>query len=491
MNEFAVTAAVMAASDRACIEGGTSSLDLMQRAAEGIAKHIPRGGSVYVFCGKGNNGGDGYACARVLSKRGEKVAVFALSDDISPDSAHYRALFEAENPGAVRPIGECDYRFDVALDCLFGTGFRGAPKGVYAEVIDRLNAADGLVVAADIASGLDGTSGVAVKAVEADVTVAVQTFKTGHFLNDGKDFSGRVVAEDIGIPVVGARYAIVGEDDVKALFPKRKNNTNKGSYGKCAIVGGCQRYVGAVKLAAAGETALRSGAGLCSLCVPRSIFPAIARDAVECTLMPMPDSDGALAYDEAALDEALKRVDTVAVGMGMGANRGENLKILKHIFSRPVKVVVDADGLNALSEDVSLLDDAAADILVTPHPGEFARLTGKSIGDVLAHPIAHAEGFARAHRCAVLLKGASTFVTDGGRGAIVVNGSPALSKGGSGDTLSGAITGIAAQGNSLFDSACAAAWLCAEAAKRAAVRFGEQGVLASDVAVQLKNILGR
>ena len=483
MNDFAVTAAVMAASDRACIEGGTPSPELMSRAAEGIAKHVPRGGRIYVFCGKGNNGGDGFACARILLGRGEDATVFALSGDISPDSAHYRKLLESEYPGSVRPIGECDYRFDTALDCLFGTGFKGEPKGVYAEVIDRLNAASGFVVAADIASGLDGTSGIAVKAVKANVTVAVQTFKTGHFLNDGKDFSGKVVAEDIGIPIVGEKYGIWREEDVKALFPKRKNNTNKGSYGKCAIVGGCEKYVGAVKLAAMGEAALRSGAGLCLLCVPRSILAAISPDVVECTLSPMPDLGGALAFDEAALDDALTGVKAVAVGMGMGANRDENLK--------PVKVVVDADGLNALTRDVTVLGAAAADVLITPHPGEFARLTGRSIGEVLASPIALAEEFARTHRCTVTLKGASTFVTDGKRGALVVNGSPAQSKGGSGDTLSGAILGIAAQGNSLFDSACAATWLCAEAAKRAAADFGETGVLASDVAKQLKNILGR
>lgn len=491
MNEFAVTAAVMAASDRACIEGGTPSPELMSRAAEGIAKHVPRGGRIYVFCGKGNNGGDGYACARILLGRGEDATVFALSDDISPDSAHYRKLLESEYPGSVRPIGECDYRFDTALDCLFGTGFKGEPKGVYAEVIDRLNAARGFVVAADIASGLDGTNGIAVKAVKANVTVAVQTFKTGHFLNDGKDFSGKVVAEDIGIPIVGEKYGIWRAEDVIALFPKRKNNTNKGSYGKCAIVGGCEMYVGAVKLAAMGEAALRSGAGLCSLCVPRSILAAISTDVVECTLSPMPDLGGALAFDEAALDDALTGVKAVAVGMGMGANGGENLKILKHIFAKNVKTVVDADGLNALARDVTVLGAAAADVLITPHPGEFARLTGRSIGEVLASPIALAEEFAMAHRCTVMLKGASTFVTDGKSGALVVNGSPAQSKGGSGDTLSGAILGIAAQGSSLFDSACAATWLCAEAAKRAAADHGETGVLASDVAKQLKNILGR
>ena len=491
MTDFAVTAAVMAASDRACIEGGTASLELMGRAAEGIARHVPRGGRIYVFCGKGNNGGDGYACARILRARGEDVTVFALTDDVSADSAHYRALLESEYPGSVRPIEQCDYAFDVALDCLFGTGFKGEPKGMYADVIDRINAEGKFVVAADIASGLDGTSGVAVKAVRADVTVAVQAFKTGHFLNDGKDFSGKVVVEDIGIPIIGKKYAVVCKDDVGRLFPPRKNNSNKGSYGKCAIVGGCQRYVGAVKLAAMGEAALRAGAGLCTLCVPRTIAPAIAASVVECTMFPMPERDGSLLFDASATDEALAGAKAVAVGMGMGADHVQNGKILAHIFSKPLKVVVDADGLNALAQNVSLLDAASADILLTPHPGEFARLIGKKVKDVLADPIELSEEFASERRCTMLLKGASTFVTDGDRGALVVNGSPVQSKGGSGDTLSGAILGIAAQGNSLFDSACAATWLCAEAAGRAAKIFGENGTLASDVAVQLKNILAR
>lgn len=491
MKNFAVTAAVMAASDRACIDGGVPSVELMLRAARAIASHVPLGKKIYVFCGKGNNGGDGYACAHILKRRGQDVTVFALSDELTADAAYYRNMLERDFCGSVRPVAECDYLFGVAVDCIFGTGFKGEPRGVYADVIDKINAAGGFVVAADIASGLDGTSGIAVKAVKADVTVAVQTFKTGHFLNDGKDFSGKVFAEDIGIEIKGTKYPIFDADDVARLFPPRRNNTNKGSYGKCAIVGGCDRYVGAVKLASMGATALRAGAGLCVLCVPRCIYGEVAAATVECTMFPMPDGDGALVADKSALDEALKGCVCVAVGMGMGAHKRENLAILAHVFYKKIKVVVDADGLNALCDDPTLLDRAEADVLLTPHPGEFARLTQKTVAEVLADPVALAEKFASDHRCTVLLKGATTFVTDGHRGALITNGSPAQSKGGSGDVLSGTIAGIAACGNGVFDCACAATYLCAEAAKRAADVYGQQGVLASDVAKEIKRLSAR
>lgn len=480
--EYAVTNAVMAESDRACIAAGTPSKTLMMRAAEAIADRCGTAGKIYVFCGKGNNGGDGYAAALILARKGADVTAFALSDKTSDDAAYYRDALRNEFPSAVRPIGECDYDFDIAVDCIFGTGFSGEPRGLYADVIDRLNAARGKVIAADIASGLDGTSGIAVKAVRADATVAVQSAKTGHFLGDGKDFSGALCVADIGIPIIGERVKVWNAADVAALFPPRKNNTNKGSYGKCALVGGCRKFVGAAKLAAMGATALRSGAGLCVLCVPDCIADAVAADITECTLAPLPDSEGALAYDSAALDAAVKGCNTIAVGMGMGGNTEVNRKILADVFARDAKVIVDADGLNALAADASLLDGAAADILLTPHPGEFGRLTGLGAKEVLADPMGTAKRFAAEHGCKVLLKGASTYVTDGTSGALVVNGSAAQSKGGSGDTLTGAIAGIAAQGAELTDAACAATYLCAEAAKLAAERWGEQGVLASDVA---------
>lgn len=488
---FAVTNAVMAESDRRCIESGTPSIELMNRAAAAIAEACPRGGRIYVFCGSGNNGGDGYAAARILLSEGETVKVFAVSDKVSADAGYYRDLLVREYPQALCGISECDYEFDVAVDCLFGTGFRGEPRGIYGDVIDGINAARGFVLSADIASGLDGTNGIAVKAVKADLTVAIQTFKTGHFLNDGKDCSGRVIAADIGIPVCGKKYRIIGDKDVAKLFPPRKNNSNKGSYGKCAVVGGCSRYVGAVKLADAGAAALRAGAGLNVLCVPDCISGAVGAAVTESTLAPLGSKDGALLFDKYALDEAVRGCRAVAVGMGMGPCAEENRKFIAELFSLGIKVIVDADGLNALAGDTALTDNASSDVLLTPHPGEFARLTGRTIKEVLADPIALAEEFAAAHRCTVLLKGASTFVTDGERGALVVNGTPALAKGGSGDTLSGVITGLAAQGADLFDAACAGAYLCAEAAKLAAERFGEQGVLASDVATAVKTVAER
>ena len=224
--------------------------------------------------------------------------------------------------------------------------------------------------------------------------------------------------------------------------------------------------------------------------MPYSLAAAYAANVVESTLFPMADSDGKLVFDKGSLDSAMKGVTAVAVGPGMGGNREENKKICKYIAENfDCDCILDADALNAFGQTITELKEKRARLLLTPHPKEASRLTGKSVDEILADPITAAAELAKSCDAVVLLKGATTVVSDGNKSALVANGTPALAKGGSGDVLTGTVCGLAARGISLFDSACAAAYLCAEAAKVAEKEFGDFGVLASDVCKAAKRIV--
>ena len=487
---YVVSNKVMAESDKACIAGGVPSVELMARAAKGVFDNIDKIGRTYIICGKGNNGGDGFALACLMADAGCDVSLFYISEKISADAQYYREQLKERGFSKICPVSECDYECDQIVDCIFGTGFYGEPAKEYADVIEKINNSCAEVVAVDIPSGLDGTGGRAFNAVKADKTVAIQAVKSGLLLGDGKDFCGEIVTVDIGIPIKGETCDVIDESFVAPLFGRRKQNCNKGSFGKSLIIGGSAEFPGAPKLAEAGRAALRAGAGLNTLCVPYSIAAAYAANVIESTLFPMADSDGKLVFDKGSLDSAMKGVTAVAVGPGMGGNREENKKICKYIAENfDCDCILDADALNAFGQTITELKEKRAKLLLTPHPKEASRLTGKSVDEILADPITAAAELAKSCDAVVLLKGATTVVSDGKKSALVANGTPALAKGGSGDVLTGTVCGLATRGISLFDSACAAAYLCAEAAKVAEKEFGDFGVLASDVCKAAKSIV--
>lgn len=487
---YVVSNKVMAESDKACITGGVPSGELMARAAKGIFDNIDKSGKTYIICGKGNNGGDGFALACLMAEGGFDASVFYVSDNISADAAFYRQRLTESGFKKIYPVCKCDYDCDLIVDCIFGTGFSGVPKKEYAEVIERINSSRAKVVAADIPSGLDGTGGRAANAVKADKTIAIQAVKSGLLLGDGKDFCGEVVVVDIGIPIKGEKYAVIDNGFLRPLFQPRSKNCNKGSFGKSLIIGGSKEFPGAPKLAEAGRAALRAGAGLNTLCVPYSISGAYAESVVESTLFPMADKDGVFVFDKGSIDRVMKGVTAVAIGPGMGGDREENAKICEYIAKNfDCDCIMDADALNAFCENITVLKDKKARLLLTPHPKEASRLTGKSVDEILNDPVYAAKGLALSCNCIVLLKGATTVVTDGKEVALIADGTPALAKGGSGDVLTGTICGFAARGISLFDAACAGAYLCAVAAKQAEKEYGDWGVLASDVCKAAKKIV--
>ncbi len=486
----ALTPKDMAYCDRMTIEGGVPSRELMYRVAYSVFAGREWEGKIYIICGKGNNGGDGFALANILLDNGKFPYVYLTDSPSTPDAVYYYGKLIERSDVQILDIEDCDYRCDAVVDCIFGTGFRGTPDGKYKSIIDRINTCGAFILSVDVPSGLNGENGVGKICVHADETVTVQYAKSGLYLNDGKDATGKVSVCDVGIGLYCQPIRIVEDCDVEALFPKRKRNTHKGSYGKSAIMGGCVEYTGAVKLAETGLCALRCGGGLNALIVPSSIIYALAPSICESTLLPMSESEGYLRFDKDRIDEMLNNVDALAIGMGMGGRYEENLKIIDYVIKNyAVKVLIDADGLNSLSLDIDILLDKKADVILTPHVKEMARLCGVGADTVIADPIGIAKEFAAKYRVTVLLKGASTVITDGEQIYMVVNGGAELAKGGSGDTLSGVALGMLSQGYPLIESAYSAAYLTAYAANKLCSQYSEYGVLPSDVAKAIATIV--
>lgn len=481
----AVSTTVMKECDLATAartDGGTR--ELMRRAGEAIAKHAtarsPR--KVGIVCGVGGNGGDGYAAAMYLFDAGVCCKLYSVADRYSADGEYFwrecckrNIVCEPITDGT--DLSDCD----TVIDCIFGVGFHGTPSGVAATAIEKINASGAYVISADINSGLGGNSGLGTLAVRSDLTVAIGAYKYGHFLGMAKDSIGSLVLEPIGIEITRHHVIAADGDDFADVFPKRKHYSHKGTYGTAAIFGGCREYSGAVKLANIASSSLRAGAGLSRLIVPSSIADAVMPYLLESTLLPLADRDGHVRFLPEAIDSSLRGASSLAVGMGWGKSE-DNIKILRHILKNySLPLVIDADGINAVAEfGADVIDDTKCRVVLTPHPAEFSRLTGIPVSEILSDPVAHAEAFAAKHRSIVLLKGTATVVTDGEETYLVSRGSPGMAKGGSGDVLSGTLSGLLAHAPVSVRTVAAAAYVCGVAGELAADEVGAVSAIASD-----------
>lgn len=446
---------------------GVSGEELMRRAGEGIAEEVVRIlqeralKTVCVVCGGGNNGGDGYVCARILHERGGYVSVYACGDRLSADcereKARYRGAYTRKIEG------------DVVVDCLFGTGLTRGIAGEAEEVVRQINSCGALVVSADIPSGLNGDNGKAAGAVvKADLTVAVAEYKLGHVLGDGPDLCGRVVKKDIGICADGAYAVMYGEEDLREFYPARRSNTHKGTYGCANLVAGSPKYRGAAALCSAA--ALRSGCGYVKLSACEEVKTSLVA-----------------AYPQVIyLDEPDFSADAIAVGMGCGVGARQYEIVARLIKNYRGKLILDADGLNVLSEyGVGILKEKSCDLLITPHLGEFSRLSGLTVGEITEDPVKFAQEFAEEFGVTVMLKSAATVVTDGKTTAVNGMGSTALAKGGSGDLLSGLICGNAARGLGLFQAAVVSAYVLGKSARLCSEEYTDYCTTADEL---LKNL---
>ena len=486
-----LTVSAMRESDARTIAGGVPGRELMLRAGRAVFESVQWKPPVAVLCGSGNNAGDGYVLAKLLREAGVPCELIRLYDKCSSDGAYYLSLCrEAGVPEKRWESGLSFAGYGTVADCLFGTGFRGKAEGEAAEAIERINDSGAYVVSVDINSGLNGSSGLGDPCVRSDLTVSVGSFQPGHFLNAAKDVMKEKVNCDIGISPIDEHIGLIEEKDVASFFRPRLNNAHKGTYGYTALIGGSKRYGGAVRLAAMANAAMRSGAGVVKVAVPDLLWPVVAPAVLESTLFPLSDDGDGIAFVEKEFAELTGNTRTAAFGMGAGTGDGAARALswlLEHFSGR---LIVDADGLTLLSRmDREKLRGAAGKLILTPHAKEFSRLTGLTVGEILADPVGTAEQYAKETGAVVLLKGPSTVITDGERTRITDAGCPGMATAGSGDVLSGILAAAEAAMPDPLEGAAAAAWINGKAGELAQSRFGPVSMTAGDTAECVKEII--
>lgn len=458
-----VTPAQMAAADRATISAGTSGLDLMERAGSACTRAAVRlaggvgGRRFVVVAGPGNNGGDGWVVARQLHDAGAAVRCILVGDaDSVSDDARTNLDRLRTRPVPVDAWGGRFGAADVVVDAVFGTGMRGGLGGDSAAAAAAVNASGARVLAVDIPSGVDGTTGaVGGAAFAADHTVAIEAIKFGHVLDPGARLCGTVEVAHIGIALGEEAAALADPASAIASVPVRAVDAHKWAAGAVLVLGGSAGMAGAPALVSAA--AFGAGAGLVVAGVPACVQPTVAALARELMTAPLPEADGALAVsamDVVASRFALGRFGAVAVGPGLGRGPGTAAFVAAALATIPGPLVLDADGLN--NAKPALLRARQAPTVLTPHEGEFTRLGGDL--DAGSHRVAAVVEAATDWGCTVLLKGPATVVATPGRTPVVCrSGGPELATAGSGDVLTGIVAAYIARGADPHDAAVAAA----------------------------------
>lgn len=502
-----VTGDAMQRIDRRAIEefGVPGSL-LMENAGSGCVEAIIEtyGGesppAVLVVAGKGNNGGDGYVIARLLRAKGWQVrtVILAEQDEITGDARTNLDLLDSVSvtfspPGAGLSALQAGLQWaGLIVDALFGTGLKSEVRGTYAEAIRLINEVETPVVAVDVPSGIHAGSGeVLGVAVQAELTVTFALAKLGHILYPGAEQCGVLRIVDIGIPreVTEAAEGVefVDREAARLLMRRRDRRAHKGSFGHCFIIAGSTGKTGAAAMTA--NSAVRTGSGLVTLAVPASLNAILEVKTTEAMTLPLPDEGAGFLADDAAaaIADAVKGKDAVALGPGISWNPATACLVRRLAAEIEAPLVIDADGLNALSEDPSVLAGKRSVALVlTPHPGEMARLAGATVDEVESDRIGVARGFAERWGVYLVLKGARTvIVAPDGRVAINGSGNPGMASGGMGDVLTGVVASLLGQGYDPFAACRLGVFIHGHAADMVAAEKGEIGMAATDVQERL------
>ena len=471
-------------SEESAVASGAFSLrDLMFRAGKAAAEKIMqkydcKGKKITVVCGRGNNGGDGCVIAGILAENGAEVTVATPFGAPATENAAYYY-------GKLQFVTKADSftpNADIIVDAIFGIGFNRAPDEKTAEIIRKMNSADCVRIADDIPSGVQADSGrVLGPAVNADLTVTFIALKPCFVLPFGSDYCGEVVVADIGAPPAGHIFLTTE----KPLFKKRRHNSHKGTFGTGLMLCGSYGMAGAAVLAA--RAALRSGIGIVKAALCENIYYPFTVSVPEAVCVPVkPNPRGTLCPENLDLPELLKGCSAALIGCGMGNNEDTARLVKELIKISEIPLVIDADGINALKGSIDIIEKSKAPIVLTPHPGEMARLCSLTVGEVEENRAQIAKDFAVRHGCVLVLKGANTIVAaPNGEVYFNMTGNPGMSTGGSGDALAGITLSLLAQGFSAEYAAKAAVYLHGEAGDRAAARLGERGMLPSDLIEEL------
>jgi len=493
--------------DRIAVEKiGIPSVVLMENAAIGlvdaIGERYPEAMSAAIFCGPGNNGGDGLALARHLSIRGYQIEINLVTGDGDMRGDALVQLDICRNSGlAIQEFGpedsiqqsmESASRMDLVVDALFGTGLTRPLAGHFAEAVQAMNVLSVPCVAVDLPSGLNASSAEYMGPhVQSEITVTFAAPKIAHILLPAAEAAGEVVVADLGIPVdlienASGHLHLLTKEDLTGLVAPRPVASHKGDYGHALIVAGSMGKAGAAILAARG--AVRSGAGLVTVATPESIAQTVDLGSVESMTIPLTsNSSGGLGESNAAtiLDLAMDK-QVLAVGPGLGTEL-ETVEIVRSIVEQSkIPVVLDADGLNCFVGATDLLASGGAPRVLTPHPGELARLLGVTVQEIQVDRMSRVQEGARCTRSVMVLKGNQTLIADP-EGSVFVNttGNPGMATGGAGDVLTGIIAGLICQGHDASTAACLGVFVHGVAGDISRAALGEASLTAADLLADL------
>jgi ADP-dependent NAD(P)H-hydrate dehydratase / NAD(P)H-hydrate epimerase len=507
-----VTAQEMRELDRLTIDKWhVPSLTLMENAgkavADAILERFPRAAKkgVLVVAGKGNNGGDGFVVARWLKKKRIPcaVALLARKEEISADAAHNLAAFLKVKgkiveitAGSLEMLAEEAAGKGLLVDAILGTGMKNDVRGPYAEALTFMNASGLPIVAVDIPSGLHTDTGVPLGlSIQAEMTVTFAYPKLGEVIYPGVSYVGELAVAEIGIRPeavreVNCRTELLEQEEMKWLVPAREPDTHKGTYGHVLIFAGSRGKTGAAILSS--RAAMRTGAGLVTLASPRALNGILAGALIEVMTEPLGDKDAEQLPELVDQDwqRLLEHRDAVLFGPGIGVSEAGRNTIRWLLRNLNLPWVIDADGLNTLALEIDRLREAKTPPVLTPHPGEMARLTGKTTTEVNADRIGVARSFALKNRCHVVLKGARTVIaTADGNVFINPTGNPGMASGGMGDVLAGILAALLGQGFSAEHAMKLGVYVHGFAADIVSEDKGTIGLIASDVIDNLPRAL--
>jgi hydroxyethylthiazole kinase-like uncharacterized protein yjeF len=508
------TAEQMQELDRKAIEAyRIPGIVLMENAGRGAAEVITntfpdlQKKRIALIAGKGNNGGDGFVIARQLLNRGISVKAFLLTDPktLRGDAETNFQIFQRMKGEVISVPSSKDYqkvkkdleKFDLLIDGIFGTGLDAEVRGYYREVIDHLNTLQKTIIAIDIPSGLNADTGKPLgTAIRASLTITFGLPKVGHLISPGLDYVGEVKVIDIGIPkrLVEEEkiqtYLLEDEEIRKWLSIPRRPDTHKGDYGHLLVIAGSVGKTGAGAMAC--EAALRMGVGLVTLAIPKSLNPIMEMKLTEVMTEPLPETPkqtlSLRAFNSILHLCENKRV--VIIGPGLGTFKETQSLILKLVKTLNLPIVLDADGLTALAIQTKILTAANRPLILTPHPGEMARLIGSTVKEVQEDRIGISRKFSQTHHVYLVLKGHRTLIATP-KGEVFINptGNPGMASGGTGDVLTGMIGGLISQGFDILPSLQISVYLHGLAGDGVVREIGEKSLIATDIIEKIPALL--
>jgi len=479
------------------IENKIPSILLMESAAQGLFEACIEFESdkttFYIFCGTGNNGGDGFALARKLRTENHHVKLYMigtrskLKGDAKINAGYFikhEMLNFIDHNFDIESVFSEIRKEDVIVDALLGTGLTRNVEGEYLDVINAVNKSDAKVISVDIPSGVNADTGQVLNmAVNANLTLTFQYPKPGHFIFPGRDLKGRLRVHKIGID---NNLTVQGKIKIEAYsraskelkIKKRLRDSHKGTYGHLALICSSKEMSGAGLLCA--KAALKSGVGILYLGVPDIVHPIFQSEVIEAPATSFKSTDG--AFDDVdRLDSFMENKNALAIGPGITSKASVDPLIKRALSNYDMPKVFDADALNIISNSIDYLKSHVGDVVLTPHPKEFSRLSGIPVKQILKDPINHAVNFAKKYKLTVLLKGSTTVIANPKSDvAMILTGTSGMAKGGSGDVLTGIVGSLMAQGHSGYDAAILGAYISGLAGEFAASKLGDHSMTPKD-----------